>query len=140
MQLISSLDEALTTRAEEVPQGEDVIAFVRGMFELMYQKRGVGLAANQVGVLKRIIVFHVGSTKQAIINPVIVKTHPRTCRSVEGCLSYPGKRVSMLRYKTITVKGFDENWLPVKISGSSMVAFCIQHEIDHLDGKTIAHP
>lgn len=137
MNLVSSVDEALMTRAAEVPSGEDVSALVASMFELMYQRRGIGLAANQIGVLKRVIVFHVGSTKQTLINPEIVKTHPRTCRSVEGCLSYPGKRVSMLRHKTVTVKGFDENWLPVSLSGSSTVAFCIQHEIDHLNGKTI---
>lgn len=138
MEIVKSGHPALSSIAADVAQGEDLSVLVASMFNEMYGHKGIGLAANQVDVLKRVIVFHVGGMRQAIINPVITKRHPRTAISVEGCLSFPGKKVSMTRSKTVTVQGFDVDWKPVKISASGLTAFCIQHEIDHLNGKTIS--
>lgn len=137
MNLVNQYDSVLHSVAEEVPHGEDVSALVDGMFSIMHSRSGVGLAANQVGVLKRVIVLHVSGTKQAIVNPEIVKKHPRTTFNEEGCLSYPGRKALMQRHKTVTVKGFDEKWFPVRISASGLLAYCIQHEVDHLNGETI---
>lgn len=138
--LVHKDDSTLYTRAEEVPHGENVSGLVGEMFSVMYNGRGVGLAANQVGILKRVVVLHVAGTKQAIINPEIVKKHPKTVLSMEVCLSFPTQKAAMRRHKTVTVKGFDENWMSVRISTSGLLACCVQHEVDHLNGITIIRP
>jgi len=127
----------LSSVAADVPAGEDVKPLIGAMFALMYAGKGIGLAANQVGVLKRVIVVHVAGMKQALINPVISKRSARNTTSVEGCLSFPGKTVPMERSKAITVQGFDEDWTPIKFKASGLFAYCIQHEVDHLNGITI---
>lgn len=103
----------------------------------MYQGRGVGLSANQVGELKRIIVIHADGFKQVIINPVIIKTYGGKSTQKEGCLSSPGLQVVKVRFKQIIVEGFDENWKPIKRKLKGLAARCVQHEIDHLNGVTI---
>jgi len=127
----------LYTKSAEVLPNSDVKELVSEMFALMYANEGIGLAANQVGILQRIIVVDINSLKSAIINPVIIKTKLGLFSSIESCLSFPGAEVKMQRHKLIVVEGFDENWEPVKMKLRGLASACIQHEIDHLNGVTI---
>lgn len=124
--------------ADEVPQGANVNDLISTMFLTMRLSNGVGLAANQVGELKRVIVIENGGFSHAIINPVITKRFGGKGISREGCLSYPGKVVKMKRYKQVTIEGFDQDWNPIRFKLKSFNAYIAQHEVDHLNGVTIA--
>lgn len=125
--------------AHDVPIGDDVSELIEDMFQTMYdcKIKAAGLAANQISVLKRVIVVDAVGLKIAIINPIIVKRSLGKVRSVEGCLSFPGEKITMIRDKMVTVKGFDENWKPIKLKLRGFAGMCVQHEIDHLNGITI---
>lgn len=141
LELVPSTSFVLAQEANEVPHGTDVAVLVKNMFKLIEENipRGVGLAAPQVGLLERIIVVNYGATRTAIINPIIAKAPGKKVTSFgEGCLSFPGESVDMQRHKRVVVTGFDENWEPVKIDARGFLAFVMQHEIDHLNGVTIA--
>lgn len=129
--------ESLKNKSLAVDFGDDASDLICEMFDLMSKEGGIGLAANQVGIEKRIIVVNCRGFNSEIINPVITKASGVKKRSVEGCLSFKGKSVSMNRHKTITVEGFDRNWNPIKKNCSGILSYCIQHEVDHLNGKTI---
>lgn len=133
----------LSQIAAEVPKGTDCTELIADMFEAMYNAKGMGLAAPQIGESLRIIV---GEHERAgwrfvLINPTIKKVTGKERADEEGCLSVPGSskdRIRVKRYKHIEVRGFDENWEQVTVSGRSWLARCLQHEIDHLNGLTIA--
>ena len=124
---------------------ESVDAEVRGlidhMFETMYDAPGVGLAAPQVGILKRILVIDVGRLEdqkqkpdpRAIINPVITNREDKIVWE-EGCLSLPNLLVSVERSKKIIVEGLDYHGKPIRHLVEGLWAVAFQHEIDHLDG------
>lgn len=137
MKLVTSRDPILNQTAKEVVNGENVSDVIDFMFKILDGTRGIGLAANQVGVLKRIIVLTPNGLRQEIINPVIVKTFNPRKKSIEGCLSAPGYKVKILRYSKIIVEGFDRNWNPVRRKLKELNSFCVQHEIDHLNGVVI---
>ena len=103
------------------------------MKETMEQAEGVGLAAVQVGILKRVVVIDVGDGLMELINPEIIETEGVQC-SAEGCLSLPGKQGTTMRPLTVKVKAQNRNgnWCVYKGSELKAKAFC--HEIDHLDG------
>lgn len=132
--------------AKPIPQDEDIIELYRAMFDLMIAENGIGLAAPQVGIPKRLIVFRLGPVPYTIINPIITKRKLGKMRSMEGCLSFPqtlgkqGKLVKMSRDKQIIVEGFNQYWKPVKLKLRNLDSCVIQHEIDHLNGKTIIKP
>lgn len=100
---------------------------------------GVGLAANQVGVLKRVIYIKCGPFKQIIINPVITRNFGGQTTNREECLSYPGLSVLKVRSKKVRVEGFDEDWNPIHFKLNKLAARCVQHEVDHLNGITIGN-
>ena len=130
----------LSTIVDSVFENEDCSDLVDAMFHIMYTKGGIGLAANQIGQPKRIIVMHAKGFKQEFINPVITKFYGGKATSKEGCLSVPGSiasKVNMIRYKQVIIEGFDKNWKPVKRKLKGLAAFCAQHEVDHLNGITI---
>tara|TARA_R100000541_G_scaffold48387_1_gene55475 strand:- start:448 stop:858 length:411 start_codon:yes stop_codon:yes gene_type:complete len=129
--------KTLHSISNEVPFGTNLNVEICKMFSLMDAKRGVGLAANQVGMTARVIVVDVKGFRSAIINPVITRKSGKKKVSVEGCLSFPSKNVKVMRDEAVTVSGFDHLWNPVKKNCRGLLAFCIQHEIDHLDGVTI---
>ena len=106
---------------------------IRDMFDTMYDLMGVGLAAPQVGVLKRIVVIDVGSEPWVLINPVIVEKSGEQTGD-EGCLSLPGKSGTVTRPNEVTVQALDENMEPFTLTGSELLARAICHECDHLDG------
>jgi len=131
-------DPALHTICENIPTDYDVDSLLDTMWETMYGQKGIGLAAPQIGQTKRAIVMHVKGLKLELINPIITKMYGGKTTSKEGCLSFPGKQVSMLRYKQVVIEGYDRNWKPIKRKLKGLAAMCAQHEVDHLNGVTIA--
>lgn len=123
---------------------DDIQTLIKDMYETMYAANGVGLAAPQVGVALRLAVVNVTpDNKKAqfvMINPKIVKREGKRIDSEEGCLSLPGVGGALMkRNARVTVEAINEKGLPVTISGDGLLARCLQHEIDHLDGKMIIH-
>ncbi len=127
-------DEILRKKSREVTTYDDKIKeLIEDMYETMRVNDGAGLAAVQVGILKRIIVVEVENTKFALINPVIVKQEgSQICE--EGCLSLPNRFHNVQRPLTVTVKGLNENFEEVEIEAKDLLAVVLCHEIDHLDG------
>lgn len=135
-------DVELKQIAEEVPEDMDVSELVTNMISTMNHYKGVGIAANQVGCLLRIIVIKIGGNVQVLINPVIKKRKLGKMRSREGCLSFPdtmirGHQVTISRDKMIIVEGFNQYWKRVNLKLRGLDSACVQHEIDHLNGITI---
>lgn len=134
-QIVKLGDEVLRTRAKEVTEFSDKLGeLIDDMFDTMFAADGVGLAAPQVGILRRICVVCVdGKTKYELINPVVVKKSGKQCGS-EGCLSVPNRHGIVERPKRLTVEAYDRTGKKVvhKVDGFTAVAFC--HEMDHLDG------
>ncbi|MGN1180572.1 MAG: peptide deformylase [Suilimivivens sp.] len=107
---------------------------IEDMFETMYDAEGVGLAAPQVGILKRIVVVDVtGEDPILLINPVIMETSGEQTGN-EGCLSVPGKTGVVTRPNYVKVKAYDEDMKPIEIEGTELLARALCHEIEHLDG------
>ena len=103
------------------------------MLETMYESNGVGLAAPQVGILKRIVVIDVGDGPIVMINPTIVETSGEQTGD-EGCLSVPGKAGEVTRPNYVKARFLDENMDEYEIEGEELLARCICHEVEHLDG------
>ena len=131
-------DPLLTRIAEPVKMIDNKIKkLVDDMAETMYEAPGVGLAAPQVGELKRIMVIDVSEDKSQLrvfINPEIIKKEG-TAVNEEGCLSVPGYYDKVERAETVMVTALDRDGQRFTINASGLLAVCIQHEIDHLDGK-----
>ena len=121
--------------AEEIDQDYPGLQqLIADMFETMYETGGVGIAAPQVGILKRIVCMDVGDGNQYLmINPEIIELSGEQT-GMEGCLSVPGKRGQVTRANYAKVKAFNENMEEIIIEGEGLLARCIQHECDHLDG------
>ena len=134
-QIVKLGDEILRQRSREITVFDDKLKeLVADMFETMEKANGVGLAAPQVGLLKRVIVVCVDDkNKYAVINPVITKTSGTQC-GAEGCLSVPERNGYVERPKKVVVEGLDENGNPIKIKADGLLAVAFCHEIDHLDG------
>ena len=103
------------------------------MLETMYNVEGVGLAAPQVGILKRVIVIDVGEGPIVLINPKIIDSKGE-CMMKEGCLSIPGITGEVIRPEIVTAEALDLNEEKVVIEGEGLLARALLHEIDHLDG------
>lgn len=106
---------------------------IKDMKETMYHSNGVGLAAPQVGILKRIAVIDIGDGPMVIINPEIVEMQGSHLAN-EGCLSIPGSQKSVERPEKVTVKAMNEDGEKIVIEGEGLLARALCHEIDHLDG------
>jgi peptide deformylase len=129
-------DPVLREVAEPVRKvNKDVKQLIKDMFETMYAANGVGLAAPQVGVSKRIFVIDVGDGEPfALVNPVLAKGW-KQIEDQEGCLSVPGVYMPVTRFERVLFKGRDENDRAVQIEATGLLARALQHELDHLDGK-----
>jgi peptide deformylase len=110
-----------------------VLILIKDMQETMYHSKGVGLAAPQVGILKRIAVIDVGDGPITIINPEIVEKQGAQLAN-EGCLSIPGTQKNVERPEKVTVKALNEQGQEIVIQGEGLLARALCHEIDHLDG------
>ena len=110
-----------------------ILLLVKDMKETMYKSKGIGLAAPQVGILKRIVVIDIGDGPIALINPEIVEMKGSQIDN-EGCLSIPGVQKNVDRPETVKVKALSENGEEIVINGEGLLARAFCHEIDHLDG------
>lgn len=128
-------DPVLTKRCKEVMEITPRIQeLIDDMFETLYEANGVGLAAPQVGILKRIVVIDVtGEDPILMINPKILETSGEQ-EGYEGCLSVPGKSGYVTRPNYVKAIAYDENMEPFEIEGTELLARAICHELDHLDG------
>jgi peptide deformylase len=134
-------DPVLRRRAEEVQPsefGKELGRLADRMFQVMYEEEGVGLAAPQVGVGKRIFVLDVAKDEATnfvavVVNPEIVETRG-TQTGVEGCLSIPGLREDVSRHAWLRVRGKDAKGNPVEFEAEDLLSRAVQHEVDHLDG------
>ena len=123
--------------AEKVNKDDDVSSLIVNMIRIMQDNKGIGLAAPQIGISKRVIIVGTNNLRLVIINPIITKRKLGTTLSEEGCLSFPGLLKKIKRDKQIVVEGFNESWEPVKRKLRGLDSFIVQHEIDHLNGITI---
>ena len=127
-------DEVLNKVSKEVKViTPRTLTLIEDMLDTMYETNGVGLAAPQVGILKRIVVIDVGEGPIILINPVILETAGEQTGD-EGCLSVPGKAGQVTRPYYVKVKALDENMEEVIYEGEELLARAFCHEIDHLDG------
>ncbi len=127
-------DEILRKKSRVVEEVNDRIrTLVKDMIETMYEANGVGLAAPQVGILKRVAVVDVGEGIHVFINPEIIEKSG-SCIDVEGCLSLPGKQGQVERPEKIKVRALNENGEQFEIEAEDFFARAICHETDHLDG------
>ena len=132
-------DQRLRTRAKPVVTvDDDIKRLVDDMFETMIDSHGIGLAATQVNVHKRVIVMDLveeGSQPRVFINPEIEVLDETTEPYDEGCLSVPGFYETVARPSNVMISALDREGKPFKEKASGLLAICIQHEIDHLEGK-----
>jgi peptide deformylase len=138
LEILHHPDPRLRNRAFPVEAIDASIqTLIDDMLETMYQAPGIGLAATQVNVAKRLLVLDVSEDKQqpmCFINPQILETRDHT-QTEEGCLSVPGITDKVNRAKWIRVQALDRNGSKFELETDGLLAVCIQHEIDHLDGK-----
>lgn len=142
MDVIAHPNPALKQRAEDVDPGTDsaVASLVGHMLAAMYGASGIGLAATQVGVLKRVIVYDLGDEEPApvaLCNPVITELGDERETDDEGCLSFAGIAVPVERALRVTCQALSVEGEPVTIEAEGLHARLLQHEIDHLDGVLI---
>lgn len=139
MEVLHHPSPVLKERAQEIePAGDASLhALIRAMAETMYEESGIGLAAPQIGVNKRVIVFDVDDNLAAICNPVITDRSAETVVDEEGCLSVPGITIPIERNATVRCKGQTIEGRELEIEASDLLARVLQHEIDHLDGVLI---
>lgn len=128
-------DPVLNKKCKEVNELTDrTRELIDDMFETMYDADGVGLAAPQVGILKRIVVIDVtGEDPILLINPVIMESSGEQ-RGYEGCLSVPGKNGIVTRPSYVRVKAYNEEMKPFELEGTELLARAVCHELEHLDG------
>ena len=130
-------DPVLRQPTKDVEQIDDRVAkLVDEMIETMYEAPGVGLAANQVGVQRRLFVYDVGNGPRAVINPRIVESSGEWAYE-EGCLSVPGLSWTIVRPNRVHLVGVDLEGNELSIEAEELESRCFQHEVDHLDGKLL---
>ena len=131
---VDNENDSLRKRSREVEKIDDkILTLINDMKETLYEKNGVGLAAPQIGILKRVIVIDIGEGPIVLINPVIVYQKGDVV-DVEGCLSVPGIWGTVKRPEEVIVRGLNPKGETVEISGKGLLARAFCHEIDHLNG------
>lgn len=133
-------DPVLRLKAQEVEAFDaDLAQLVERMIQLMQQARGVGLAANQVGILRRVVVLQAADEAEprVLVNPAIVDRSDETEEDTEGCLSLQGVVVPVERSVSLRVEARDAQGVPVEFELEGLAARVAQHEVDHLDGVLI---
>lgn len=133
--IIKDSDETLRKKSRQVTVFDARLhQLLDDMAETMTEANGVGLAAVQVGVLRRVVTIDVGEGLIELINPVITEASEEMICIAEGCLSYPGESGMVPRPKRATVEAQDRNGDPITITGEDLLARAFCHELDHLDG------
>lgn len=134
-QILKSEDPVLHKKCRTVEVIDDrIITLLDDMIDTLYDSGGVGLAAPQVGVLRRVVVIDVGDGLIELINPEIIKTSGKQTDG-EGCLSYPGRYGMVTRPNHVTVRAMNRKGETFEVSGDGLLARAFCHEVDHLDGK-----
>jgi peptide deformylase len=138
LEVLTFPDERLRTIAEPVKEvNEEIRQLINDMFETMRDERGIGLAATQINVHKRVVVMDVSdehNEPRVFINPEITFKAGTTV-SEEGCLSVPNNYAKIDRAESIKVTALDKDGNPFELEAEGLLAICIQHELDHLQGK-----
>lgn len=136
LRVVTYEDELLSKKSEKIEKiDKNIKKLARDMYEVMYFANGIGLAAVQVGVLKRMFVVDVPDNgKFVMINPRIIEKSKETIVYEEGCLSLPGIANDVERAKTITVEYQDLDGNKKILEATDLLATCIQHEYDHIEG------
>jgi peptide deformylase len=138
LQILEFPDPRLRTRAQSVTHVDAALrTLIDDMFETMYAAPGIGLAATQVNVAKRLLVIDLSEKRDqplALINPEVLE-RSGVEETEEGCLSVPGYFDKVTRAEKIRVRALDRNGKKIEFEAEGLLAVCIQHEIDHLDGK-----
>ena len=130
-------DPVIKKRSESVEEvNEEIKQLIDDMTETMYASRGVGLAAVQIGILKRVIVVNVGEELVVLVNPEILENEGES-QMEEGCLCLPGVLVDVKRSEKVKVKGLNEKGEEVVVDAEGLLARAFQHELDHLNGILI---
>lgn len=134
-EIVTLPDPVLRKQAKAVSKPDaDMKELVKKMEAVMRENNGVGLAANQVGVLQKVFVYDDGSGFGAIVNPKIISAEGEQV-GYEGCLSVPGLQGEVRRALEVVIKGNDLEGKPIKIKATGLLARIFQHELDHLHGK-----
>lgn len=132
--VVTSEDPILRKHSRKVEKfDERLCILLDDMKDTMYKQEGVGLAAVQVGILKRVVVVDVGDGPLELINPEIIETSGEVC-DVEGCLSVPGESGNVIRPEYVKIKAQNREGVWRRYEGTGLKARCFCHEIDHLDG------
>jgi peptide deformylase len=138
LQILEFPDPRLRTKAKPVVEFDETLRrLIDDMFETMYAAPGIGLAASQVDAHQRLIVMDISEDRKqplTFINPEIVQREGDE-ETEEGCLSVPGIFEKVRRAEKITVRAADRNGVAFELNAEGLLAVCIQHEMDHLDGK-----
>lgn len=130
-------DPVLREKTEPVDEiNGDIIRIIKRMRNIMHKAKGIGLAANQIGINKSILVAEVEDFKVSIINPLIIESSGEDIME-EGCLSVPNTYIEITRPTGIVIKGLDEEENEIEQEYNGLIARVIQHEIDHLQGTLI---
>ena len=139
LQILEFPDPRLRKIAEPVKIVDDSIRqLVEDMFETMYEAPGIGLAATQINVHKRVVVIDVSEDKSqplVFINPEVTVLEGEPQEMQEGCLSVPGFYENVTRIEHVLIKALDRDGKPFELEATDLLAVCIQHELDHLNGK-----
>jgi peptide deformylase len=129
-------DPVLRTPADPVRAFDrDLAALVRDLEETVDHPGRAGLAAPQIGVGLRVFSYNVDGVIGHVVNPVVTSLSEETQDDDEGCLSVPGLYAPTVRAMHAAVEGFDAGGTPIRVEGSGLLARCLQHEVDHLDGR-----
>ncbi len=143
LQVLQFPDPELRVKAPPLLEGEvtdEVRDLARNMAETMYEEPGIGLAATQVGVARRLIVMDLDWSEECernprmLLNPEIIAREGREISPEEGCLSVPEFKADVERDARVQVRARTLDWEPVEFEATELESFCFQHEIDHLDG------
>ncbi len=141
LEILEFPDPRLRKKAVPVDKVDDALKqTINDMFETMYAASGIGLAATQVNIQKRFLIIDLADEEEeqnplVFINPEITVLDPEPYRHEEGCLSVPGYFEFVERPRKVLVKALNKEGEPFEIEAEGLLAVCVQHEIDHLDGK-----
>ena len=140
--LVAKNDPVLHTISSDVEMPftqEEMGPFLKDMWDTMYAAKGIGLAAVQIGFPVRIAVLDVKGLKYVLINPIVVSHSDTYTKLPEGCLSLPGKVVQRIpRYERVEIQSFNEFGHSYGLVATGLLARCIQHELDHMNGVLIS--
>jgi len=139
MRVLTYPDAVLRQTAYDVDPSSDtdLLRLVNTMFKIMYDAPGIGLAAPQIGIQKRAIVFDLDDDPMVLLNPKIVESSDPCSPFEEGCLSVPGITATIVRSDEVVCEGMDLDGKLVRVDGNGLLSRVLQHEIDHLDGLLI---